>query len=136
MFSLVYCMFSFDRVIKIWCQKMRWQPKLVYIIQCLCLYVHACISILSLINQFYGLLKSSRCITISVVIRPHLFLCSVFPGIWSINNYSLFNSTNSFVLRQKIVGIRPLEDQKWFQRRRFLEIHQLETRIACGSHVC
>jgi hypothetical protein len=25
---------------------------------------------------------------------------------------------------------------KWFQRRRFLEIDQSETRIACGSHVC
>jgi hypothetical protein len=25
---------------------------------------------------------------------------------------------------------------KRFQRRRFLEIDQLETRIACGSHVC
>ena len=25
---------------------------------------------------------------------------------------------------------------KRFQRRRFLEINQLETRIACGSHVC
>ena len=25
---------------------------------------------------------------------------------------------------------------KWFQRRRFLEIDQLETRIACGGHVC
>jgi hypothetical protein len=25
---------------------------------------------------------------------------------------------------------------KWFQRRRFLEIDQLETRIACGSHIC
>jgi hypothetical protein len=25
---------------------------------------------------------------------------------------------------------------KWFQRRRFLEIHQSETRIACGGHVC
>jgi hypothetical protein len=25
---------------------------------------------------------------------------------------------------------------KWFQRIRFLEIDQLETRIACGSHIC
>ena len=25
---------------------------------------------------------------------------------------------------------------KWFQRRTFLEIGQLETRIACGGHVC
>ena len=25
---------------------------------------------------------------------------------------------------------------KWFQRRRFLEIDQPETRIACGNHVC
>ena len=25
---------------------------------------------------------------------------------------------------------------KQFQRRRFLEINQLETRIACGGHVC
>jgi hypothetical protein len=25
---------------------------------------------------------------------------------------------------------------KRFQRRRFLEIDQLETRIACGGHVC
>ena len=25
---------------------------------------------------------------------------------------------------------------KRFQRRRFVEIDQLETRIACGSHVC
>jgi hypothetical protein len=25
---------------------------------------------------------------------------------------------------------------KWFQRRRFLEINQSETRIACGGHVC
>jgi len=25
---------------------------------------------------------------------------------------------------------------KWFQRRRFLEIEQSETRIACGGHVC
>jgi hypothetical protein len=25
---------------------------------------------------------------------------------------------------------------KQFQRRRFLEINQLETRIACGSHIC
>jgi hypothetical protein len=25
---------------------------------------------------------------------------------------------------------------KWFQRRRFLEIYQSETRIACGGHVC
>jgi hypothetical protein len=25
---------------------------------------------------------------------------------------------------------------KWFQRRRFLEFDQLETRIACGSHIC
>jgi hypothetical protein len=25
---------------------------------------------------------------------------------------------------------------KWFQRRRFLEIHQSETRIACDGHVC
>ena len=25
---------------------------------------------------------------------------------------------------------------KWIQRRRFLEIHQSETRIACGCHVC
>ena len=25
---------------------------------------------------------------------------------------------------------------KRFQRRRFLEIDQLETRIACGSHIC
>jgi hypothetical protein len=24
---------------------------------------------------------------------------------------------------------------KWFQRRRFLEIDQSETRIACGGHV-
>jgi hypothetical protein len=24
---------------------------------------------------------------------------------------------------------------KWFQRRRFLEINQSETRIACGGHV-
>jgi hypothetical protein len=24
----------------------------------------------------------------------------------------------------------------WFQRRRFLEIDQPETRIACGGHVC
>jgi hypothetical protein len=25
---------------------------------------------------------------------------------------------------------------KWFQRRRFLEIDQSETKIACGGHVC
>jgi hypothetical protein len=25
---------------------------------------------------------------------------------------------------------------KWFQRRKFLEIDQSKTRIACGSHVC
>jgi hypothetical protein len=25
---------------------------------------------------------------------------------------------------------------KWFQRRRFLEIDQSETRMACGGHVC
>jgi hypothetical protein len=25
---------------------------------------------------------------------------------------------------------------KWFQRGRFLEIDQLETRIDCGSHIC
>jgi hypothetical protein len=25
---------------------------------------------------------------------------------------------------------------KWFQRRRYLEIDQSETRIACGSHIC
>jgi hypothetical protein len=25
---------------------------------------------------------------------------------------------------------------KRFQRRKFLEIDQLETRIACGSHIC
>jgi hypothetical protein len=25
---------------------------------------------------------------------------------------------------------------KQFQKRRFLEIDQLETRIACGSHIC
>jgi hypothetical protein len=25
---------------------------------------------------------------------------------------------------------------KPFQRRRFLEIDQIETRIACGSHIC
>jgi hypothetical protein len=25
---------------------------------------------------------------------------------------------------------------KQFQRRRFLEIDQLEKRIACGSHIC
>jgi hypothetical protein len=25
---------------------------------------------------------------------------------------------------------------KRFQRRRFLEIDQIETRIACGSHIC
>jgi hypothetical protein len=25
---------------------------------------------------------------------------------------------------------------KRFQRKRFLEIYQLETRIACGSHIC
>jgi hypothetical protein len=25
---------------------------------------------------------------------------------------------------------------KRFQRRRLLEINQLETRIACGSHIC
>jgi hypothetical protein len=25
---------------------------------------------------------------------------------------------------------------KWFQKRRFLEIDQSETRIACGGHVC
>jgi hypothetical protein len=25
---------------------------------------------------------------------------------------------------------------KQFQRRRFLEINQLETRFACGSHIC
>ena len=25
---------------------------------------------------------------------------------------------------------------KWFQRRRFLEIDQIETRIAYGSHIC
>jgi hypothetical protein len=25
---------------------------------------------------------------------------------------------------------------KRFQRRRFLEIDQLETRIVCGSHIC
>jgi hypothetical protein len=25
---------------------------------------------------------------------------------------------------------------KWFQRRRFLEIDQSETRIACGGHIC
>jgi hypothetical protein len=25
---------------------------------------------------------------------------------------------------------------KWFHRRRFLEIDQSETRIACGGHVC
>ena len=25
---------------------------------------------------------------------------------------------------------------KWFQRRRFLEINQSETRIVCGGHVC
>jgi hypothetical protein len=25
---------------------------------------------------------------------------------------------------------------KWFQRRRILKIGQLETRIACGGHVC
>jgi hypothetical protein len=25
---------------------------------------------------------------------------------------------------------------KWFQRRRFLEIDKSETRIACGDHVC
>jgi hypothetical protein len=25
---------------------------------------------------------------------------------------------------------------KRFQRRRFLEIDQLKTRIACGSHIC
>jgi hypothetical protein len=25
---------------------------------------------------------------------------------------------------------------KWFQRRRFLEIDQSETRIACDGHVC
>jgi hypothetical protein len=24
----------------------------------------------------------------------------------------------------------------WFQRRRFLEIGQSETKIACGGHVC
>jgi hypothetical protein len=26
--------------------------------------------------------------------------------------------------------------EKWFQRRRFLEIDQSETRIAYGGHVC
>ena len=26
--------------------------------------------------------------------------------------------------------------KKWFQRRRFLEIDQSDTRIACGGHVC
>ena len=26
--------------------------------------------------------------------------------------------------------------EKWFQRRRFLEIYQSETRIAYGGHVC
>jgi hypothetical protein len=25
---------------------------------------------------------------------------------------------------------------KWFQRRRFLEINQSETRIVCGGHAC
>jgi hypothetical protein len=25
---------------------------------------------------------------------------------------------------------------KWFQKKRFLEIDQSETRIACGGHVC
>jgi hypothetical protein len=25
---------------------------------------------------------------------------------------------------------------KWFQSRRFLEIDQSETRIACGGHIC
>jgi hypothetical protein len=25
---------------------------------------------------------------------------------------------------------------QWFHRRRFLKIGQLETRIACGGHVC
>jgi hypothetical protein len=30
--------------------------------------------------------------------------------------------------------VAPLE--KWFQRRRFLEIHQSETKLACGGHVC
>jgi hypothetical protein len=25
---------------------------------------------------------------------------------------------------------------KWFQRRRYLEIDQSETRIACGGHAC
>jgi hypothetical protein len=25
---------------------------------------------------------------------------------------------------------------KQFQRRRFLKIDQIETRIACGSHIC
>jgi hypothetical protein len=25
---------------------------------------------------------------------------------------------------------------KWFQRRRFLEIDQSETRIACGGNIC
>ena len=32
----------------------------------------------------------------------------------------------------------PVSDQlaMWFQRRRFLEIDQSETRIACGGHVC
>jgi hypothetical protein len=31
---------------------------------------------------------------------------------------------------------KPNEVAKGFQRRRFLEIDQLETRIACGGHVC
>jgi hypothetical protein len=30
----------------------------------------------------------------------------------------------------------PIHLAKWFQRRRFLEINQSETRIACGGHVC
>jgi hypothetical protein len=30
----------------------------------------------------------------------------------------------------------PVQLAKQFQRRRFLEISQSETRIACGSHFC
>jgi hypothetical protein len=36
----------------------------------------------------------------------------------------------------KIEILKLLNPVKQFQRRRFLEIDQSETRIACGGHVC
>ena len=56
----------------------------------------------------------------------------MFVNGWGQNEQSLVHRGSSIDASYQV----SVHLAMWFQRRRFLEIDQSETRIACGGHVC